>query len=282
MKSFNQPIIFCGKLPGPTIALVALTHWNEPVGLSLFEKLLQAGMFDRIQIGKIILVCSNVQAHEVYLKQDNPLKFRFIDHDMNRIWNDSFIENSNEYKRREEMKTILSQADIILDIHSVSKGDDVLWIAWNYWLEDAIQFMDVQKILVEWSNTGSMRSYLEKMGKRAYGIEAWNHISETGLNNGLRIVKNMLHHFGIIFSDKDFEFPIPEKLAFISELQPTVREFRYARDFQNWEQISKWETYAYDGENNPLSHSLEWDIRIGLVQKQIQFGRGAGFLFRKI
>jgi hypothetical protein len=65
-------------------------------------------------------------------------------------------------------------------------------------------------------------------------------------------------------------------------LKPTVREFRYARDFQNWEQIPAWEIYAYDGENNPLSHSFEWDIRIGLVQKQIQFGRGAGFLFQKI
>jgi hypothetical protein len=47
----------------------------------------------------------------------------------------------------------------------------------------------------------------------------------------------MLHHFDIVPSDKEFQFPIPEKLAFLSELKPTVREFRYARDFQNWEQI---------------------------------------------
>jgi succinylglutamate desuccinylase len=126
MRAFNQPIIFCGKLPGPTIAIVALTHGNEPVGLSIFESLIQTGILDGIQSGKIMLVCSNIQAHEVYLKQNDPLKFRFIDHDMNRIWNDDFIENSNEYNRREELKIILSQADIILDIHSVSKGDDVL------------------------------------------------------------------------------------------------------------------------------------------------------------
>ena len=121
MKAFAQPLMFAGKSPGPTIALVALTHGNEPVGLSLFEKLIQTGICDRIQSGKIILVCSNIRAHEAFLLQDDPLKFRFIDHDMNRIWNDDFIEGSNEYKRRELMKEILSQADIVLDIHSVSK-----------------------------------------------------------------------------------------------------------------------------------------------------------------
>ncbi len=282
MKAFAQPLVFTWKLPGPTIVLVALTHGNEPVGLSLFEKLIQTGICDRIQSGKIILVCSNIRAHEVFLSQDDPLKYRFINHDMNRIWNDDYIEWSNEYKRREEMKEILSQADVILDIHSVSKWDDVLWIAGKCGLEDARVFMDVEKILVEWNNTGSMRLYLEKQGKKAYGIEAWNHISESGLNNGFRIVQNMLGHFGIIQTEKEFRFPIPENLAFLDELRPTVPEFRYARDFQNWERILKWEIYAYDGDNIPLSHHLEWDIRIGLVQKKIQFGRGAGFLFQKI
>lgn len=229
-----------------------------------------------------MLICSNIQAHKEYLVQDDPLKFRFIDHDMNRIWNNDFIEWSQEYKRREELKLILLQADIIIDIHSVSKWDDVLGIVGKHGLEDAIKFMDVQKILVEWNNTTSMRSWLERHWKYAYGIEAWNHISENGLDNGFRIIQNLLIHYWIIDGEQQFRFPLPEKLEFIEELKPTVPEFRYARDFNNWELIEKWEIYAYDGEDNPLTNNLGWDIRIGLVQKRIQFGRGAGFLFRKI
>jgi succinylglutamate desuccinylase len=55
------------------------------------------------------------------VKQNNPMKFRFINHDMNRIWDDSYVEGSYEYLRREELKKLLEPADIVFDIHSVSK-----------------------------------------------------------------------------------------------------------------------------------------------------------------
>lgn len=282
MKSFIKPMVFAGDTIWPTIAFIALTHGNEPVGLSIFAKMIEQWLLNRIKSGTIMLICSNIHAHKEYVVQDDPLKYRFIDHDMNRIWNNDFIEWSQEYKRREELKLILLQADIIIDIHSVSKWDDVLGIVGKHGLEDAIKFMDVQKILVEWNDTTSMRSWLERHWKYAYGIEAWNHISENGLNNGFRIIQNLLIHYWIIDGEQQFQFPLPEKLEFIEELKPTVPEFRYARDFNNWELIEKWEIYAYDGEDNPLTNNLAWDIRIGLVQKRIQFGRGAWFLFRKI
>lgn len=75
---------------------------------------------------------------------------------MNRIWNDSYIEDSYEYRRREELKPILLECDIIIDIHSVSRGEDILGIADEKSLEMAKKFMDVERILVQKTDSGSL------------------------------------------------------------------------------------------------------------------------------
>lgn len=121
MKAFLESQIFSSNTPGPTIALVALTHGNEPVGLTIFENLISSGIFQTLQSGRVLLICSNVLAYEEYMNQEDPLKYRFLDHDMNRIWDDGYIENSREYERREQVKKMLEPADIVLDIHSISK-----------------------------------------------------------------------------------------------------------------------------------------------------------------
>ena len=133
---------------------------------------MREGIGKKVKKGSLRLLISNIEAYNTYKSQKDPLKYRFIDHDMNRIWNTPFIEDSVEYKRREELKPILLQSDIILDIHSVSKGDDVLGIADKKSLSDAEKFMDVEKILVQDIESSSMTSWCARQGKLAFGIEA--------------------------------------------------------------------------------------------------------------
>ena len=133
---------------------------------------MREGIDKQIRKGSLQLLVSNIEAYNAYKSQNDPLKYRFIDHDMNRIWNIPFIEGSIEYKRREELKPILLESDIILDIHSVSKGDDVLGITDKRSLFDAKKFMDVEKILVQDIESSSMTSWCAHEGKLAFGIEA--------------------------------------------------------------------------------------------------------------
>lgn len=266
--------------PWPNICIVACTHGNETAGIKIFEELIREGIDKQIRKGSLRLLVSNIEAYNAYKSQKDPLKYRFIDHDMNRIWNTPFIEGSIEYKRREELKTILEQSDIILDIHSVSKGEDILGIADNKSLPDAKKFMDVENILVQDIESSSMTSWCARQGKLAFGIEAWNHTSDEGLQNGLRNVKNMLVYFWMIEGELKRDFSIPESLEFFKEIRIKSDNFHYVRDFSGFTEIQPWELIAYDSlievRNNESFSLVLW-----LVRKELKKWDGAGFLFRK-
>jgi hypothetical protein len=127
-----------------------------------------------------------------------------------------------------------------------------------------------------------MRNWLERNGKIAFGIEAGNHTSKNWLPYAIRTILNLLKTYNLLDKEvKEFCLPSPEVLEFLEELRPITRNFHYAHDYNNWDQVLAGEIYAIDKDYS-FFHNYTWDIRIGLVQKEIQFGRWAGFLFRKI
>lgn len=282
MLACNTPIIFDSNTDGPTITIVALTHGNEIIGLDVFESLItDFDIRSLIKKGKIIFICSNLEAHKKFLSQDNPLKYRYLDHDMNRIWNDTYEIGSYEYSRREELKKILNWSDVVIDIHSVSKWDDILWIVWKNNYKESLLFIDAQRILIENSDTYSMRNWIEKQWKKSFWIEAWNHISKNGIASAITTILNLLSEYGMISYQKRFHHMSPKILEFIEEIKPISEKFHYAREFNNWDILWENEIFAEDGDIL-YRNTYSWNICIGLVQKEIQYKRWAGFLFREI
>lgn len=264
-------------ISGPTIWIVAITHGNEIAGLKIFEQLKKN---ITIKNGTIILIPSNIDAYQSYIKQHDPLSFRFIDHDMNRIWDDSYIEWSSEYKRRNELKAILLECDIIIDIHSVSKWDDVLGIADPISLKDAIGWMDTEKILMQSENDNSMTAWCTRQGKISFGLEAGNHISEQGVKNGIRNIENMLVYFGLMDGSIEKFFPSPDALMFLEEIKVSSDNFKYARDFESFNVLSINEIIAYDGWNE-IKNPYPYAVIYWLVTQRPEKWKSAWFLFRK-
>lgn len=79
----------------PIIWLVGLTHWNEIVWLDVFDSI----KWLSLRIWEIILIPANIKAYEAHRDQKHFFTFRYIDHDLNHIWDDSFIPWSYEYQR---------------------------------------------------------------------------------------------------------------------------------------------------------------------------------------
>lgn len=272
---------FKSNISWPSICIVACTHGNEIAGIKIFEELIKKGIDKQIKMGSLRLLVSNTEALKAYKSQDDLLQYRFINHDMNRIWNSPFIEGSVEYKRREDIKPMLLQADIILDIHSVSKGDAVLGIADKKSLSDAKEFMDVEKILVQSVESSSMTSWCAREGKLAFGIEAWNHVSDAGFQNGLRNVKNMLIHFWIVEGKIERNFNTPESLEFFKEIRIESNNFHYIKDFSGFTEIQPWELIAHDG-SIEIRNNESLGLVLWLVRKELKKWDGAGFLFEKL
>lgn len=105
--------------PGPHVMVMALTHGNELCGAYalnlLFENEVQP------EQGVLTLGFANVPAYESFDK-DNPTASRFVDEDLNRVWSVEVLDGdrqSAELTRARELRPVVDEVDVLLDIHSM-------------------------------------------------------------------------------------------------------------------------------------------------------------------
>jgi predicted deacylase len=105
--------------PGPHVALLALTHGNEFAGALVLDELLRgsfAPSFGRVTIGFV--------NQEAFGRFDplHPTASRFLDEDINRVWDESVLDgprHSRELARAREIRPIIDTVDVLLDLHSM-------------------------------------------------------------------------------------------------------------------------------------------------------------------
>jgi hypothetical protein len=114
--------------PGPHVALVALTHGNEIAGAIVLERLLRGGL--RPLLGRLSFGFANLAAFARFDPRQ-PTASRFIDEDMNRIWDPVVLDGprrSSELDRAREMRPLIDAADVLLDLHSMLWPSDPLML----------------------------------------------------------------------------------------------------------------------------------------------------------
>ncbi len=265
------------------IWIIAITHWNEPVWLSIFDYLVNTfEIWKKIRQWKIYLIANNIDAYSEYVKNWDIDTGRFIDHNMNRITNQEFIYWSVEFERFKTLEPIFDEVDIVIDIHSVSKWNDLIWITDKKYLNQSKKFFDVETLLVDdlWVQ-GCIIWYFLRKNKEAYWIECWNHIDTSGLKNGIHNVLNFLSYCWCI------DHPIFKKHAsleifeFFQEITPKTDAFKFLWDFIWFVHLDEEFSYAIDGDVSLLN--TYWNqIYIWMAAKIPKKWDGAGFLFRKI
>lgn len=97
--------------PWPTIGIVAITHGNEIAWLIACDRLLhEFSLWEKLKKGKVLLILNNIEASK--------RNTRFIDRDMNRLWNEA--GSGYEYERRKVIEPYILTCDHILDLHSTT------------------------------------------------------------------------------------------------------------------------------------------------------------------
>lgn len=105
---------------GPHVLLNALTHGNETCGAVALAALRQMDL--RPRRGRLTTVFANIAAFNAFDPAD-PYANRFVDDDFNRIWLDETLESprvSVEIARARALRPIYAEADVLLDLHSMS------------------------------------------------------------------------------------------------------------------------------------------------------------------
>ena len=106
-------------LPGPRVLLTALMHGNELAGAIALDELLRSQ--PRPRRGSLTVGFLNLAAFARF-DAAQPTASRFVDEDMNRLWDRAILEGpreSTELARAREIRPIVEQADILLDLHSM-------------------------------------------------------------------------------------------------------------------------------------------------------------------
>jgi succinylglutamate desuccinylase len=266
----------------PNVGIFAITHWNEPVGLNIFDYLVSDFCINtKLKKWKLFLISVNIEAYKKYVNSWDFNEYRFVDDDMNRISNKSHKKNSLEFKRFQELKTIFDEIDIAIDIHSVPKWNDLIWLIDKIYLENAKKFFDTEIILVDdmW-NTWALIWYFLRNKKEAYWIECWNHIDESWFNNWLKNILNFLSFFWFIDFRIVKNHSFPNIFEFFKEIIPQTDNFEFAEDYKWFTKIPKNKVYAMDGKLK--LKNIYWnDIYVWIPMVNPKKWIWAWFLFRK-
>ena len=114
---------------GPHVMLSALVHGNELCGAHVLDFLMREAV--RPTSGRLTLAFVNVAAFETFDPQA-PGSSRFIDEDLNRLWDAATLDRereSVELRRARELRPILDSVDLLLDIHSMQHPATPLMLA---------------------------------------------------------------------------------------------------------------------------------------------------------
>ncbi len=112
--------------PGPHVVIVALLHGNELGGAVVLGRMLAAGL--RPRRGRLTLGFANLAAYARF-DPAQPTASRFIDEDMNRVWDPAVLDGpraSLELDRARAIRPLIDQADLLLDLHSMLWPSDPL------------------------------------------------------------------------------------------------------------------------------------------------------------
>ncbi len=116
-------------IPGPHVALLALSHGNEIAGAIALDRLLRARLAPTR--GRLTFGFVNLAAFQRFDPRQ-PTLSRFVDEDINRVWDAGTLDGprrSNELARAREIRPLIETVDVLLDLHSMLWASDPLMLS---------------------------------------------------------------------------------------------------------------------------------------------------------
>ena len=253
---------FDSGMPGPNVLVVALTHGNEICGAIALDRLLQ--MEVRPARGKLTLAFANIAAFSRFDAQ-NPFSSRFVDEDFNRVWTPETLGGTRdtvELRRARELLPFVSEADYLLDIHSMLEPSPPVMICGP--LDKGIRFafdIGIPEHVV--SDTGHangtrMRDFGgfgdPKSGRNALLIECGQHWEHNAARVAWQCLWRFLKRVGVVdegAADRQIEpAPGPQKLIRVTTaVIANSSAFRFAKPFTGLEIVPReGDVIAWDGD----------------------------------
>lgn len=281
-------------IDGPHVMISAVVHGNELCGAIAVDHLHKQNV--RPKRGKLTLAFMNVAAYHSFNPED-PTKSRFVDEDFNRVWTPEILDgprDSVELRRAREVRSVVEDADFVLDIHSMLISPAPLMMAGPVAKGRKLAGdVGLPKFVISdagHANGTRMRDYVDFINpnspKNALLVECGTHWAKETGDLAIKSAYRFLDIFGMIEPElaKAFgpsEADLPDQ-TFVEVSGPyTVQtdDFKYAEDYKGMEILEKEGTIiGHDGDTpvkTPYDHCVMVmpSLNIKKGESAVRYGR---------
>ena len=278
--------------PGPHVMVTALMHGNELCGAVVLDRLLRDGFLpDR---GRLTLGFCNVAAY-LQFDPDRPTLSRYVDEDMNRVWEEAVLDNdrtSVELERAREIRPLLDDVDMLLDIHSMQHPTEPLMLAGpldkGRRLAESVGVPATIVLDAGHAAGRRMRDYGRFGDPEASGaallVECGQHWAATSVTVARETLVRFLVAAGVAGQDRFDPVACPEQTVIEVTHPVTVKtnRFRFTRSYLGMEIIEKAGTViGHDGDDEVRTPHDRCVLimpsrRLGRGQTAVRLGRIIG------
>jgi succinylglutamate desuccinylase len=246
---------FASGQPGQRIVITALIHGNEVCGAAALWDVVQRSPMPRS--GSLTLVFCNLAAYAM-LNDTNKDECRLVDEDLNRVWGrveqPPVSADTYEIRRARELLPFVADADVLLDIHSMTSPAPALGLvgraAKNVKFAQRIGY---PALLVQDAGHAAGLRLIDRhpfsapdTSPVAMLIECGAHFSRAAFDAAAQVVARMLS----VFVDGAQAAPADKQSVIEVTQAVTIRtgEFEFVRDWPNMSRVPDAGTLiAHDG-----------------------------------
>ena len=278
---------FESGVPGPHVLVNALTHGNEFCGMVAACHLLDTGV--QPLRGTLTVSFANVAAYETF-DPAKPFDSRQITHNFNRIWSEEWLdggEDSVELRRARAMRSVVAEADHILDIHSTSQDVVPFWVypdfARNAQVARALATPAVHLVMPQGLGSGTpviqhgQHGVADSRAGAALVAECGQHFKQSTADLAVQVTLDFLGHFGLIERDTQAAAD-PRRFELLRTHVVAHSDFRFVRPVIGFETFAQDELIAMDGDQ-PI-HAPCDDCTLFMPTREPIVGREGVYLTR--
>lgn len=262
-----------GKFDGPTSIVLTGIHGNETSGIKAFENILPNLA---IQNGKVIFVYGNPKAIAA--------NERFVEANLNRLFKpeaelSESEKSSYEFGRAKTLKTILDQADVLLDLHNSFTPESRPFVICEPNSMDITKFLPAQTIVHGFDEVepGGTDYYMNKNGKVGICMET----GYFGDANSIQIAETAIINFlkAINHIPNDLTPTEQTKLNMYELYFTKTDSFKLVKPFADFEKVAARAQIGTDGEEEVAAQK---DSYILFARDRSAIGEEAFLLGEKI
>jgi len=200
-----SPHTFSSGTPGPHILFLGAIHGNETCGPEAIQQIIE-----ELGSGHIKLLSGLVTFVPISNKEAYEKKVRYIDEDLNRVFQKNASPQTHEQRIANELTSLVDKCDVMLDIHSTLAGGPVN-IFIDFLTDDNRDFakaLNAQYAILGWPSlyeksgqqllSSDTTVYANKIGKTCLLIECGQHEDPGAVPVAYQAIIDTLAHFKLI------------------------------------------------------------------------------------